>query len=113
MSGILLDDGVSTSTANKSNKRLKVMAVGVVLIVIGIIFFAVGQLSSPPPDGAGQAYATTLNISVITPEDAHGQRILEIQHTGGEVIESIAELRVTLAPPDGEQMFPSTHLDLG
>lgn len=112
MSGILIDDGVSTLTTQPSKKRRNILVVGGFLILLGVGFLVVGNLLSTPSPQTDQAYAITVNISLITPDDAHGQRLLEIRHTGGDIIASVDELRFTLAPPDGDSMFTTTPLSI-
>lgn len=110
MSGILVDDGVSTPTTPPFTKRRKILVVGGFLILLGVTFLVVGNLLSAPSPQTDQAYAITVNISLIAPDDAHGQRLLEIRHTGGDIIASVDELRFTLAPPDGDSMFATTPI---
>ena len=110
MSGILVDDSVSTPTTPPFTKRRKILVVGGFLILLGVIFLVVGNLLSAPSPQTDQAYTITVNFSLTTPEDAHGQRLLEIRHTGGDIIASVDELRFTLAPPDGDSMFATTPI---
>lgn len=112
MSGILVDDGVSTPTTRSSTKRRKILVVGGFLILLGVGFLVIGNLLSAPPTPTEQAYAITVNLSLTAPDDAHGQRLLEIRHTGGDTIASADDLRFTLAPPDGDPMFATTPLPI-
>ena len=112
MSAILLDDGVSTPTTPPFTKRRKILVVGGFLILLGVTFLVVGNLLSAPSPQTDQAYTITVNLSLTAPDDAHGQRLLEIRHTGGDTIASADDLRVTLAPPDGDSMFTTTPLSI-
>lgn len=112
MSGILIDDGVSPSSPRPPAKRRILLVGGGVLIILGVVFLVFVFLSSTSATPVEQAYKVTFNISTITPDDAHGQRLLEVRHTRGDTFASFDDLHITLAPPDGETMFSTTPVSV-
>jgi parallel beta-helix repeat protein len=79
---------------------------GGILVAIGLAFFILSTFMAPSVAASEQAYVATLNISLETPDDARGQRLLAIRHTGGDTFGSFGDLKLTVAPPDGDPMYP-------